>query len=89
MQLTREAEIHQNFRYFEGVVASLMTAHGGEYALLKSQQVLGYFNTAGEAVAEGARRFGEKPFSVQHVINRPIDLGFLSHAADNGNAVRR
>lgn len=88
MQLTREAEIHQNFRYFQGIVDALMATHAGEYALIQSRHVLGYFRTAGEAVAEGARQFGEHPFSVQHVINRPIDLGFLSHAADNGNAIR-
>lgn len=88
MQLSREAEIHQNFRYFQGVVSTLMATHAGEYALLQSRNVLGYFRTAAEAVAEGVRQFGERPFSVQHVINRPIDLGFLSHAADNGSTIR-
>ncbi len=89
MPITREAEIRENFRYFEQVVSDLMSAHRGQYALIQSTKIVDYFRTAADAVREGSIRFGEKPFSVQHVINRPIDLGFLSHAADNGTAFRR
>jgi hypothetical protein len=88
MQISREVEIRNNYEFFQSVVGNLMSRYAGEYALIRSQQVVEYYHTAGEAVAEGSRRFGEMPFSVQHVINRPIDLGFLSHAADNGIAVR-
>lgn len=87
MPLSREAEIVANFQFFQGIVGGLMTRHAGEYALIQSQQIVDYFRSAADAVREGASRFGESPFSVQHVINRPIDLGFLSHAADNGIAV--
>lgn len=88
MPHSREAEIHDNFEFFQGVVASVMGAHAGEYALLRSRQIVDYYRTAGEAVGAGVARFGEQPFSVQHVINRPIDLGFLSYAAGNGEALR-
>ena len=87
MQQSREAEIVANFQFFQGVVGSLMASHAGDYALLQSQQIVDYFRSAADAVREGVQRFGDRPFSVQHVINRPIDLGFLSHAADNGISV--
>lgn len=87
MATSREAEIHQNYAFFKGVVATMMMEHAGKYALLHSCEVVECYETAGEAVTEGARRYGDQPFSVQRVINRPIDLGFLSHAADNGIAV--
>jgi hypothetical protein len=86
MTHTREAEIYDNFRYFEGVVDRLMSSHAGQYALLRSARIVEYFRTASEAVKAGSSQFGEKPFSVQHVNDKPIDLGFLSHAADNGKA---
>jgi hypothetical protein len=89
MSHTREAEIRDNFAYFERVVGSLMAVHAGQYVLLHSRTVVEYFRTAADAVNAGVARFGEMPFSVQHVIDRPIDLGFLSHAADNGNALSR
>jgi len=84
---SREAEILQNYTFFKGIVSSMMDEHAGKFALIHACTLIEICETAGEAVAEGARRFGEAPFSVQRVINRPIDLGFLSHAADNGLAV--
>jgi hypothetical protein len=87
MVVAREVEIRQNYSYFKSVVASMMAEHAGQFALIRSCEVVDVFETAGEAVSAGAVRFGELPFSVQRVINRPIDLGFLSHAADNGITV--
>ena len=83
----REVEIRQNYTFFQGVVASLMDQHAGKFALIHGCKIVGYYGSAGEAVAAGTSRFGESPFSVQRVINRPIDLGFLSHATNNGIAV--
>lgn len=83
----REAEIRQNYIFFKSIVSGMMDEHAGKFALIHDCTVLAVYETAGEAVAEGARQFGDSPFSVQRVINRPIDLGFLSHATDNGIAV--
>jgi hypothetical protein len=87
MVVSREVEIRQNYSFFRSVVASFMADHAGEFALIQNCKIVEFYRTAGEAVADGSRRFGEVPFSVQRVINRPIDLGFLSHAADNGITV--
>ncbi len=83
----REREIRGNYEFFKSIIASIMSEHAGEVALIHKQEIVGYYGTADEAVEEGAKKFGKLPFSVQRVINRPIDLGFLSHAADNGIAV--
>jgi pyruvate/oxaloacetate carboxyltransferase len=80
-------EIRRNFEFFQSVVGTIMADHAGEIALIHGQNIVGYFPSADDAVHEGAKRFGSLPFSVQRVINRPIDLGFLSHATDNGCAV--
>lgn len=83
----REMEIVRNYRYFSTVVNAAMANHEGEYALLRDCEIVEFFPTASAAVAEGARRYGVLPFSIQHVINRPLDLGFLSHATDHGVSV--
>lgn len=83
----REAEIRRNYDFFKSVVASLMPQHAGEVALIHEQKIVGCYSTADEAVNEGVKMFGNLPFSIQRVINRPIDLGFLSHATDNGLSV--
>jgi hypothetical protein len=37
-----------------------------------------------EAMQKGLRRFEDGVFSVQRVTDRPVDLGFLSNAVDDG-----
>jgi hypothetical protein len=83
----REVEIRQNYSFFKDIVGALMDEHAGKFALIRHCQLINVYPTAAEAVANGARQFGDSLFSVQRVINRPIDLGFLSHATDNGITV--
>jgi hypothetical protein len=83
----REMEIRKNFSYFQGIVTSMMSDHAGQTALIRKETLVGFFDTPGEAVSEGNKLFGDLPFSVQRVIDRPIDLGFLSHAADSGVSI--
>jgi len=77
------AEIQENYRYFQSVVASLMRDHEGEFALLHSCAVVGVFSRAVDAMTEGYTRFGPQAFSVQRVTDRPIDLGFLTSASSD------
>lgn len=93
MPEAREAAIRQNFYYFQGVVASLMDRHAGQYALLHSQSVIDIFARPIEALEAGYARFADGLFSVQKVIDRPLDLGFMSYGSgerfvDGGEASR-
>jgi hypothetical protein len=83
----REREIRKNYDFFKSVVSSIMAEHAGKTALIRDAAIVDFYDTPAEAVAQGTELFGSLPFSVQRVINRPIDLGFLSHATDNGIAV--
>lgn len=85
----REIEIRKNYAFFKDVVGTIIAEHAGEVALLRGGAIVGYYGNPGEAVKAGSERFGNLPFSVQRVVDRPIDLGFLSHAADNGITVQR
>ncbi len=79
-------EITRNFVYFETVVGDLMPRHAGHYALLRDQALVDVYVFPGEAVAAAASRFDDGRFSVQRVIDRPLDLGFLSYGAGDGTA---
>lgn len=87
MLTARELEIRRNYAFFKDLVSSAMADHSGETALIHKCSIIDYYSTAGEAVRAGMDRFGELPFSIQRVIDKPIDLGFLSHATDNGDTV--
>jgi hypothetical protein len=81
MTSTREREIEQNFRYFQEVVDDLMKHHAGEYALLHRRTVVEVFKRPIEALEAGYERFTDGMFSIQKVIDRPLDLGFMSYGA--------
>ena len=80
---TQEREIEQNYQFFQGMVATLMPQHCGEYALLRSRKLIDVYPRVVEALSEGHGKFSDGLFSVQRVTDRPLDLGFLSHAADD------
>lgn len=77
----REAVIRQNFDYFQGVVGDLMERHAGKYALLHAKTVVEVFTRPIQALEAGCARFADGQFSVQKVIDRPLDLGFISYGS--------
>lgn len=80
----RQCEIEQNYQFFQSMVSSLMQEHAGKFALLHSCELVDVFPRPMDAMTEGYRRFTDGQFSVQQVTDRPVDLGFLSYATDNG-----
>ena len=72
-------------QYFSEHLAELTSRHLGQFVVIKDAELIGTFNTIEEALAEGARRFGLKPFLVRQVtvaeekgINIPaLTLGIL------------
>lgn len=81
MAEAREAVLRQNFDYFQSVVSGHMALHAGEYALLRFKSVVGFFEKPLEAVQAGRSQFDDDLFSVQRVIDRPLDLGFIAYGA--------
>jgi hypothetical protein len=81
MPTPREVAIRQNFEYFQGIVGSLMEHNAGKYALLHAQSVVGIYARPIEALEAGCDKFADDKFSVQKVIDRPLDLGFISYGS--------
>jgi hypothetical protein len=79
----REREISQNFEFFQTLVGSLLPQHFGEFALLRDRSIVGLFPSAVAAMSDGHLRFEDGIFSVQRVVNKPLDLGFLSYGSSD------
>lgn len=79
VEAARESEIRDNFKIFREILPRLMKDHAGEFALLRHQQIIKYFNTASDAMIYGTKTFEDGLFSVQEVSDTTIDLGWFSH----------
>ena len=88
MEEVLELETDLNFDYFQTIVGGLLASNLGQYALLRDQGIVAFFQTAADAVRDGFRRFEDKRFSIQQVDDQPVDLGFYSHVADIGAGSR-
>jgi len=74
------AQVDLNYEAFQKLLPALLPEHLNEYALMKDGAVVGFFPAAMEAYRAGKERFGLGNFSMQKVIDRPVDLGSFSHA---------
>jgi hypothetical protein len=75
-----QVEVDQNYDYFQRHLAGLLKEHAGQYSLLKSAAVVGFYEGPGEAYRAGLALFSDEIFSVQKVTDQTDDLGFLSIA---------
>jgi hypothetical protein len=86
MAYSQQVEIQRNYATFLDMLGKLLASHAGRYALLHDQKLAGVFDSPGEAARAGFARFGDKPYSIQHVTDEPVDLGFMSNAIRAGAA---
>jgi hypothetical protein len=82
MDEKRQAEIDRNFDFFQRNLANWLQDHEGEFALLRNQELVGFFPGPGEAYRAGLARFEDELFSLQEVDDRPAEMGMMSLALD-------
>jgi hypothetical protein len=73
-------EIDHNYDFFQRNLAGFLVSHFGQYALLRSGEVIGFFAGPGEAYRIGLARFPDRLFSIQQVTDEPVEMGLLSVA---------
>lgn len=74
------AEVDHNYDFFQRNLSRYLGDQAGKYALIKSAEVVEFFDGPGEAYRSGLARFPDKLFSVQQVSSEPVELGFYSVA---------
>ena len=77
---TQQEEVDQNYEAFKEMLSELMESDAGRFALLHNRELVACFDTNHDA-SQAGRKFPEgKPFSVQKITRKPVDLGYFSHA---------
>jgi hypothetical protein len=74
-------QVEINFRAFQEKLPAIAETQRGKFALMRDGEIIEYFDTARDAYVAGQKIFREDSiFSIQEVIDTPVDLGFFSHA---------
>jgi hypothetical protein len=73
-------QVEANFAAFQQRLPDLLPSHHGKFALMHDSEIVEFYDTARDAFLTGQRLFPDGLFSVQEVIDLPVDLGFYSHA---------
>jgi len=72
--------IKRNYEAFVELLPNLVKEHGGKFALMREGKVIEFFDTARDAYFAGLKLYPEQMFSVQEVVEIPVELGFFSQA---------
>jgi hypothetical protein len=78
---SRSEEVRRNYEAFTRRLPELVKTHAGKFALMRSGEIVEFFDTARDAYVAGRTLYPDDDlFSVQEVVEGPVDLGFYSHA---------
>jgi hypothetical protein len=75
-------EVDRNYEAFKKVLGSLLPQHRDKLALMRDEQIVGFFDTPREALETGHERFADGIFSIQDVTDDPLFLGYCFSADD-------
>lgn len=81
-----ELEIQKNFDFFQRNLARYLPSEQGRFALLRNSAVIEFFDSVFDAENAGETQFDDGLFSIQEVVESPVDLGFFTYAFDQGQA---
>ena len=77
----QELEVDRNYDAFVRMLAGIIGTHRDQLALMRDQEIVGFYDTPHQALEAADRLFPDRIFSIQEVTDEPIDLGFWSHVA--------
>lgn len=77
---SNEAEVKRNYEAFVQQLPQFLAEHRGKFALMRDGSVVEFFDTSADAYRTGHKLYQDQRFSIQQVIDSPVDLGFFSHA---------
>ncbi len=78
--MTTQEQVEKNYRAFAQKLPSLIAEHRGKFALMRDGEIVEFFDTARDAFVAGQKLFTDQLFSIQEIVEAPVDLGFFSHA---------
>jgi hypothetical protein len=75
-----QQEVDRNFDEFEKILPTIIGAYRDKYALMKDGKILGYYSSAEDARVAATSFIADGIYSIQHVIDTSINLGFFNYA---------
>ncbi len=78
--MASQEQIQKNYEAFEQQLSTLLIAHRGKFALMRDGEIVEFYDTARDAFVTGQKLFKDGLFSIQEVVETPVNLGFFSHA---------
>ena len=78
--LKQEEQIKNNFKVFIEQLPELLKTHKNEYALMKDGKIIDFFKSLEDTHKKAEMDYKDGIFSIQHVKEMPIDLGYFSCA---------
>lgn len=73
-------EVKRNYAEFQKMLPELIASNPGKFALMRGGKVIEFFDSANDAFLAGRKLYADGIFSVQEIADKPVDLGFFSHA---------
>lgn len=80
MDESRKLEIDGNYDFFQRKLGKLLPHREGQFALIRHEEIVDFFDGPGSAYRAGLARFPDHLFSIQLVSSEPVELGHLSVA---------
>jgi hypothetical protein len=80
MDHTIQEEVDRNFESFQEMLPTIIRDHRGKHALMKDRKILGYYSSANDASIAASTFIKDGLFSIQHVTDSSINLGFFNYA---------
>ncbi|MBS0503474.1 MAG: hypothetical protein JSS55_06655 [Proteobacteria bacterium] len=77
---TLDQEIDANYDFFRRHLNEIFAREAGRIAVLRDCAFFGFFDSVTEADAKARVSFPDGIYSLQPVVQEPVDLGFYSHA---------
>ena len=66
--------LDQEIAYYQHHLLEWLGSNAGKFALVKGSELIGFYNSIGEALSEGARRFGLESFLVRRVVSSQDEI---------------
>lgn len=73
-------EVDANYEAFRHLLPELMLREANRWALMKNGECVDFYDTLRDAETAGRALYEDGLFSVQHVSDTVVDLGWFSHA---------
>ena len=80
MTRTIQEEVDRNYEAFLTLLPSIIQQFREKHALMKDGKILGYYSSADDAHTAASAFIADGLFSIQHVTDSSINLGFFNYA---------